>query len=353
MPLSAAERAIADSLLSHNLDLLRLGASVRLDALKLLKELEKELVRKLSVNTLTEYSKAALSYLLTSVQAVVGQYYDDIAETANKALAGLSQVQEQVVRIALTEVGYGAALAPATHFSMALTDILIQGAPSAEWWSRQSADMVFRFTNSVRQGIVQGKTNADIIKEVRIGIGVSRANAAALVQTSVQTVANASLIETFKQNSEVIKGMMQLSTLDSHTTDICMAYDGMEWDLEESPIGKTKLPFNGGPPRHWNCRSVLVPITKTFEELGMDSPEITPSARASTDGPVEASMRFGDFLERKGKAFQDEVLGKGRADLWRRGIITLPQLLDQQGNPLTLAELTAKYVGPRRRMRST
>jgi hypothetical protein len=37
------------------------------------------------------------------------------------------------------------------------------------------------------------------------------------------------------------------------------------------------------------------------------------------------------------------MLGKGRAELWRSGKITLNQLLDQRGNPLTLAELRSQY----------
>lgn len=343
MPLTAAQRAIADDLLAHNLDLLRLNASMRLDALKLLKELEAELTRKLTVGTLTEFSKSATEYLLASSKAVVEKYYADISAMTEEALAGMSSVQAGVVRAALADVGYGAALAPSTHFATALTDILVQGAPSADWWSRQAGDVAFKFSNVVRQGIVQGKANGVIIKEVREVMDVSRANAAALVQTSVQQVANSSLLETFKANADVIKGMMQLSTLDSHTTDICMAYSGAEWNLDEEPIGDNDLPFNGGPPRHWNCRSVLVPITKSFAELGMDSPEMESSERASTDGPVAANTTFKDFLERKGTAFQDEMLGKGRAELWRKGTITLPQLLDQRGNPLTLAELKKKY----------
>lgn len=343
MPLTAAQRQIADDLLAHNLDLLRLSASVRLDAIELLKALEKELVAKLSGGTLTEYSKAAADYLLASARAVIEKYYTDIGAASEQALAALPTIQANVVRAALADVGYGAALAPATHFATALTDILIMGAPSAEWWSRQADDVVFKFAAVVRQGIVQGKTNGTIIKEVRESMSSNRANAAALVQTSVQTVANASLVETFKQNADVIDGMMQVSTLDSHTTDICVAYSGVSWDLDEKPMGDVKLPFNGGPPRHWNCRSVLVPITKSFDELGLDSPEIPATQRASTDGPLPADMSFDAFLKRKGTAFQDKVLGKGRAELWRNGTITLPQLLDLKGNPLTLAELKAKH----------
>jgi hypothetical protein len=37
------------------------------------------------------------------------------------------------------------------------------------------------------------------------------------------------------------------------------------------------------------------------------------------------------------------MLGKGRAELWRDGKITLQQLLDQRGNPLTLQQLRQRY----------
>jgi hypothetical protein len=37
------------------------------------------------------------------------------------------------------------------------------------------------------------------------------------------------------------------------------------------------------------------------------------------------------------------MLGKGRAQLWRDGKITLSQLLNAEGAPLTLAQLKAKY----------
>ena len=342
--LTAAERKIADDILAYTLDLNRLDAHMRNNALRILRDLETQLKRTLNDRgPMTEFSKASTDRLLLDIKNITDKYYGDLNRLVTSDLQGVAGAQGEVIRTTLAGVGYGPAIAPATHFATALTDVLIQGAPSAEWWSRQSADTAFKFSNLVRQGIVQGDTNQQIIRGVEDIMTTSRANIAALVQTSVQTVANESRMETFRQNADIISGVMQLSTLDSHTTDICMAYSGAEWNLEEDPIGDNKLPFNGGPPRHWNCRSVLVPITKSFAELGLDKPEMSSTQRASTDGPIEANTTFASFLDRKGEAFQDEILGAGRAEMWRDGKITLPQLLDQRGNPLTLAELKAKY----------
>lgn len=349
MALSPIEQQIADDLLTHTLDLFRLDASLRGSALRTLQKLQAELRAKLSAGDLTAFGKDAIQRLLDEASAVIAAYYQKIQNHVEEALNALPEVQAQAIRDSLTGVGYGAALAPPIHFATAMTDVMIQGAPSSEWWSRQSADTQFRFSNAVRQGIVQGRTNQQIIGDV-LGRGpgqgileVSRRNAAALVQTSVQTVANVARLESFAQNADVVKGVEQISTLDGHTTDICIAYSGGQWDLEGKPINGTKLPFKGGPPRHWNCRSLLVPKTKTFKELGIDVSEKRSTTRASVDGQISAKTTFDDFLIRKGEAFQNEILGPGRAQLWRDKKITLQQLLDLHGNPLSLVELQAKY----------
>jgi hypothetical protein len=102
----------------------------------------------------------------------------------------------------------------------------------------------------------------------------------------------------------------------------------------------TKLPFNGGPPRHWGCRSVLTPIPKTFRDIGLDIDEPGDvGQRASSLGPVAGNMTFEQFLNRQPPAFADKVLGKGRAALWRAGKITLRDLVSGTGRPLTLEEL--------------
>jgi hypothetical protein len=105
--------------------------------------------------------------------------------------------------------------------------------------------------------------------------------------------------------------------------------------FNNKPIGKKSLPYRE-LPAHFNCRSIYVPILKSAKEIGFDIPR---STRSSMDGQVPEDMNFKDFLEKKGTAFQDEVLGKGKAQLWRDGKITLQQLLDQTGNPIPLKDL--------------
>jgi hypothetical protein len=65
--------------------------------------------------------------------------------------------------------------------------------------------------------------------------------------------------------------------------------------------------------------------------------------RASSIGQIDAKTTFDQYLKRVPSDQVDDMLGKGRAQLWRDGKITTPQLLDQAGNELTLKQLREKY----------
>ena len=91
-----------------------------------------------------------------------------------------------------------------------------------------------------------------------------------------------------------------------------------------------------------NCRSTSAPVTKSFRDLGIDADEVPAGTRASMDGQAPQETDFGSWLERQSKARQDDVLGPGRADLWRDGKIGFRDLVDGQGRELTLEQLRAR-----------
>ena len=91
----------------------------------------------------------------------------------------------------------------------------------------------------------------------------------------------------------------------------------------------------------------MVPVLKTWEELGIDLQELPDGTRASMEGQVN-DKTFADWLKRKTETdptFADRTLGKGRAQLWKDGKLTMDQMISG-GKPLTLAELKAKYGAP-------
>ena len=349
--MNALELMLAELYTEHGIDLLRLGAGESDDVAAMLDVLIPELERILRRLDLTAAATRDINAALKEARALFATQYGAVADSMLTRLQDLARIEGQFAVESLGKViGRRLKAVSANRLSRAVANMVIQGAPSADWWGRQGAAAAFRFSQLVRAGFASGQTTDEIVRQV-VGskgqdpgiLAVSKREARALVHTSIQTVANQSRMEVFQANSGdngPVRGYRQISTLDSHTTVICMAYDMKTWDLEYRPVGHD-LPYNTGCPRHFGCRSVIVPWLKTYRELGLDIDEIE-STRASMDGQVSDRLDFGEWLKGKSRAFQDEKLGPGRADLWRRGVITLSDLLDLRGNPLTLEQLKAQ-----------
>lgn len=350
------EQQLIDEILAHQLDLLRFEAGVRAQVLAQLERLRRELTTRLAAENLTSLNKARLNTLLREATMVIDNYYTQMQGTMGAAMAGAAQAASQHVASSLAEpmllINIAVGLPTKTFMERLAGNVLIMGAPSAGWWDKQSADTVFKFSNAVRQGLLAGESNEQIVSRVvgtKLSPGIMtapRSNARALVHSSIQAASAEARRETYRQNSDVVKGIRQHSTFDSHTSEICIAYSGQEWDLFTlEPLPGSNLPYNGGVPRHWNCRSAEVPILKTFRELGLNMDEPTIGTRASSEGQIKADTTFEQWLSRRSAAQQKEQLGAGRAQLWREGKLTLTQLMDLSGNPLSLEQLTKKYGG--------
>lgn len=360
------DQQLADRYVAHGIDLLRFTSGVRAKVLAILERMSVELTARVLDEPMGVRGKARLESLLIDTNDIIEHYYFDASALAAKKLAGLAAAEPLALRAALHDAGQviGIELStamPSAHLLEAMaSDVLIEKAPSKQWWAQQGRNMVWRFSNEVRQGMSQGETNAQIVGRIvgaPVGKGqaprtagvmpISRADAARLVHASVQTVANTAREMAFQANRDILAGVQQLSTLDGHTTATCIAYSGAQWDMDHKPINGTTLPYNNGCPRHWNCRSVMVPMTKSLRSMGIDLPDFEPTTRAASSGhaggQVKASTSMKDWLGTRTTGQLDEQLGKGRAQLYRDGVITLQQLLDVSGSPLSMKQLSALY----------
>ncbi|TFW15957.1 hypothetical protein [Duganella callida] len=382
--MSALEQWLLEVLLANGVNMLRAEAEIKAKVIALLVLMQKDIVALLAnAVEMSDAGKQAKAAVLRESNALIAKYYGqaqlqmDLRAVAEVEALGVKKALTSVIgRAAPGEISaavrMGIGIPTEGYLKKLASDILIQGSPAKNWWLRQQQDTQFKVANQIRIGAAQGETNAQIIKrivgeEVKVKpapaaptakgpavpeivpghpgvLPLARKNAAAVVQTSMTTVAAAARRATLELNRDITNGIMQVSTLDSHTSLTCIAYSGAQWDWDYRPINGNKLEYNGGVPRHWNCRSAEVAIMKTLREMGIDMDDPDPGQRASAAGPLSAKTTFADFLKVMGPAYQDETLGKGRAELFRAGKLTPAQLVDMSGRPLSLEKLREAYA---------
>jgi SPP1 gp7 family putative phage head morphogenesis protein len=146
-----------------------------------------------------------------------------------------------------------------------------------------------------------------------------------IARTNVNAAYNEAQKAVYDANSDIIAGYQWEATLDDRTTLICFNLHGSFW-----PTG-SKTP---GPPAHWNCRSILIPVFKdpAVQDLVTQAPR---RARYYTKtGKPTTRLVAGDttpteWLRSQPKAIQRNVLGtKLKTDLFRANLIGIDDLVD-------------------------
>lgn len=367
---------LATNFTTMTANLQRLSEGERLVVIGVLKELEQDLVTRLHDNpNMTSYRRSRYNAIIEQNRETIKTAYTGINKQSQDFLSGVAGVTSAGTSQIFSGVGVpldSVVLTPEQLKSLA-SDSLIRGAPSSAWWSKQSVDLQNSFMNEMRMGYANGETVDELVRRVRgTSTGVKNTyivggqtkvftefsggimdtgtrQAEALVRTSTQEISNNAKMLMFQQNSDIIKGVVQISTLDMRTTLQCADRDGKMWDLYGKPIGH-KIPWLGGPPLHWNCRSTTAPVTYSFEELGAEAgtdkaylEQIGMGTRASMDGQVPAVETFDTWFRGLQEADQIAYLGPKKFELWKDYGLTISEMVDQRGNPLTLQQLAEAY----------
>lgn len=365
-----ANDKIADGIQAHSIDLERFSVDLQNRILPILGRVERQLVAEIAEIDPTggrtdDSRKARKEALLKQTRGTIATGYSAIKKTVGDDLQDIAKLSDtagrKIVNDAIGVEIMTVAIAPEQLRALA-DGTMIQGAVVKDHWDRQSEDLRRKFQDRIQDGFIRGEPSTEIINRVRgtkargyaDGImNVSKNNAGALVRTSVQAVANSARLEVFKSNSDTIMATQWLSTLDNRTSQGCRARSMLMWDLDGNPIGHNMALI--GPPGHVNCRSTLTPVLRPWSEVSGEMTDtinakfpksqreaVTKATQASMGGPVSADLNYEEWLRTQSLAMQLEVLGPAKHKLWQDGKITFRDLVDQRGNPLTLAEIIAK-----------
>ncbi len=353
---------LRDELLSHQVDLSRYSNDVVRRMLAILNKVDADLAAQLAAALermpAESFTVERLEQLLASVKQLNSQAYTELAKQLNDELRGFTDYeagyQFQLFRtvipaqiIAQVDV---ATIAAEQVYSAAMARPM-QGRLLREWAQSIEAGRMTRIRDAVRVGYVESESISKIVQRIRgtkaAGytdgiIEIDRRHAEAVVRTAISHTAAFTRHRFMKANSDLIKGVAWLSTLDSRTSEGCRIRDGLQYTADDAhkPIGH-KIPWLAGPGAlHWNCRSTSVPVLKNWKELGgADIEDFRPATRASMDGQVPAETSYADWIKKQSAARQDDILGATRGKLLRDGGLTLDRFYSDRGRYLTIEEL--------------
>jgi SPP1 gp7 family putative phage head morphogenesis protein len=378
MPTPANE-LLYDASIRHQVKLLRYSAGQARAVAKLLKASDDELVAKLQTE-LTETSEARLKALLVDIRrqrtALAERLGEEIQKDAAELAGNEAEWEVEAIRAACPVELKLNAVPEATLKTLASRPI--NGVPLEGWLGTLKAGDVSRIEQAIRLGVSQGETLDQMVKRIRgtrannyeDGItAITRRNAQTIARTAVNHVSNAARQEVWNANADIISGVRWVATLDGRTSDVCRGRDGQIYPIDSGPR----------PPAHPGCRSTTTPVldgeqilgdrpfvrdsrTRAAREVdfrreakeaagdkwkGMSQAERTAAIKARRDkwadeniGQVPSAQTYDQWLRKQPGAFQDEVLGKTKAEIFRKGA-TLDKFVDEQGKPYTIAELKA------------
>ena len=331
---------IAHALTDRKILHFRYDAHLRQQVYKRLNALQKSLINRISAIGVEALPAKKLDKLLTELKTEIAKTYQETTAYTQDELSGfLSLEAAKISQLYNDEIGFDLFNDVPKERIKAMKNVaVIEGQPLSAWWNKQRADLAFKFEGIIRTGVAEGKQNGQLATEVRELMSVSRRTAETLVITAVAKVADTAHEALRDANLDILQGEEHLSTLDMRTSTVCQVRDGKRWDLDKKPIGHN-IPYKR-PPLHPRCRSILQLVTKSWEELGVQGmQEIPTSTRASMNGQVDERVNYESWLNSKTAEEKEQILGKGKADLWQRGVITFSDMLDQSGRALTLREL--------------
>lgn len=382
-PEGSANQALFDAMVRHQIDLLRLSKSVRNKVIALLNASEQEIATTIRerLRDSTGFEKARLEKVMEIITRLREAAFEDATQSWQDDFVALAQAEPELVAQQLKTVSptiLDMTIPPVSALKVIATSTPFEGRVLKDWAKRLMKDDLVRIQHAIRTGMVNGEAS-DVIARRVVGTArlkgadgvtqITRNNADSITRTALMTIAQQVRSLLFKENSDIISKELYVATLDSRTTPFCRAHDGKVYDVGKGPH----------PPAHWNCRSIRIPVldpdalqnrpfkaateqrllrewaAKTGTPLVKSRDALPYGTKGKFDawaqgrireltGTVSADTDYGTWLGTQPASVQDDILGKTRGALFRRGGLTLDRFINRNGDELTLGELADRQA---------
>lgn len=268
-----ANTTLQSEAIRHQIALLKYGNGLANEIVKLLNSVDAEIVAKLIDDDLTQYSEFRLRTLLDQLRAINDGAYKTAFTKLELDLVDLSvAMAESSTAMLVRATAIPTIRMPSpTLLRTIATSSPIGGKLLETWREDMSRNKVRAIEQSIRTGMVQGETTDQIVRKIKgtsankFRDGVfekSRQSAKSLVLTATATVNNDSRDTVYQENSDIIRGVQWLSTLDTRTTSQCQSLDGTFWKLDD--------PKRKKPPLHIRCFPASTNVTTSNGVASVD-----------------------------------------------------------------------------------
>lgn len=204
------------------------------------------------------------------------------------------------------------------------------GSPLRELFATLTDEPVEAIQNVFIRGITQGLNPRDIAAELKADFQVPLSRALTISRTETLQSYREANREYFHQNSRVVDTWRWQCAFQLLTCPMCLAMDGHEFETDVM-MGT-----------HPNCRCVLVPVTKSWKELGFED---VPDQRSISQLTGE------EWFAKQTPANQLEILGPAKFERYLAGKLTLRQLIGYRDDPAwgpTRFERSLKQISSRK-----
>lgn len=191
-----------------------------------------------------------------------------------------------------------------------------------------------KYKQIISGGLAANDGYSNIAKSLKEAGAEATLNMRSLVQTAIGEARDRANIYTYDEVfADVIIGWKSVATLDSRTSYQCAALDGHKY--MKPKYSYSTIPNR--PPRHFNCRSKLRPITT------MDTVTERPENGDET-GQVKSNVKFEQWFPMQSEKFQKAYLGEARYKLYKEERLSIKSFVDvKDGRRFTIKELNEMY----------
>jgi len=189
-----------------------------------------------------------------------------------------------------------------------MVGFLQDGSPLRDLLVEAVADLADDFGETMATGLAAGWNPRKLAREIRAQYGMGLTRALRISRTEQLRAYREATRNTYKENSHVVREWERHASADDRTCMACVMLDGKRYELAEAMDD------------HIQGRCAMLPITKTYRELGID-----------VDEPDFKRELASDWFQRQDEATQRKMMGT-LYDPWKAGDFKLEDIPKQVEN---------------------